>query len=1386
MSEDEMRPLCNSQCLRTGNSPKRWGKDAKGKYNCSSHVSLDEHVVDIWMAVKARTNDDINLKFLRALPSSWSQVALALKTRGGLESMSFDDLYNKLRSLELDVRIGHSYGVKVAAAPTHSAFIGAASSGSKLNYSNQQSIVPPVSQTSGRSDSIMECVLHSFVAENEPDQDMIYEDFDQVDQLEMEELDLKWQMAMLSLRINRFEKKAGRKMNYNNQQPARFDRRKVRCYKCLQLDIAREWNVKTVDDNARYSAFKVTELKTDEPNSFGLCCSMVNWSDHAAENKTGEVEKVYGMMAGLHADNGGADVSDATAEFAMMGISPKAQNEKKEWEVKFEATLARFEKWKNLLRTINLFTMVLSWLGYVEFLPPSLERYMPTPYKTKDIPPAVDIQTLPESDVEDPNSTTGSPSFSCSENVKSPRIICNKSGVNNRKVCKNNFVRVKKCFVCGSKLHLIKDCDFYNCVDSVPCKSKAASVSAGSRISPASVPAGRSDSAASRNRPAVHSAGAPNHAGWSKRPATVSAGRPGSAGWLNPAARPYFRPSSVYFNTPTNLYDPMFMDKGRWDTAGDPSTDNDIGIVDSGCSRSMTGNKEKLADFVPIKGGIVKFGGGDGRISGKGTIRTSKLDFENVYYVEELQHFNLFSVSQICDKKNKVLFTDTDCLVLSEEFQLPDASQVVLRIPRKHDLYTFHISDLQPEQKVTCLVAKASLDESTRWHRRMAHVNFKTINKLAKEGLVDGLPLKVFTNEHNCVACNKGKQHKASYKHISAVRFITDTLQLLHMDLFGPTNIRSIDQKYYSLVVTDDFSRFSWTFFLGTKDETFYVLKEFITLIENQLNKKVKGIRCDNGTEFKNAKLIELCGEKGIKRDYSNPRTPQQNGVAERKNRTLIEAARTMLADSKLPTMFWTEAVSTACYVLNRVSITNPHNKTPYELISGKVPQIGHLKPFGCQVTILNTSDYLGKFEGKADDGYLVGYASNSKAYRVYNLPNKRVEETLNLRFLEDKPNVQGIGHEWYFDLDYLTDSLGYTRFKTDTPAGTYGTNINAGTQDHDSDSEVDEQVIVVPSFPSNRFAGPSSSNGPRIMERNADYAEELAKLQRQEYEAKDAAARYGYLFSQATAEILCQAEADIRTQGVSAVQDPAGIDSAVKDSAGVDSAVRVPSGIVSADSDPAGGNPADSFPPAGSVESADESNPAVSSSVSADLNSVYADESTLPPGQQLGTSENTTRFPVPSDKPTSIVKALEIMIGLMLCAEEMQQLSSNPAKASSLYLIPADRLDSAVCTMVLLVVILPAGRMVSAGWSMVLLVVILPAGRMVSAGWSMVLLVVIVPAGFFVPAGSYGLLSNPAGGTMYLLPDACVLVTYQATRHISILLIDLVLLISLRLVTAG
>nr|GEV21727.1 ribonuclease H-like domain-containing protein [Tanacetum cinerariifolium] len=253
--------------------------------------------------------------------------------------------------------------------------------------------------------------------------------------------------------------------------------------------------------------------------------------------------------------------------------------------------------------------------------------------------------------------------------------------------------------------------------------------------------------------------------------------------------------------------------------------------------------------------------------------------------------------------------------------------------------------------------------------------------------------------------------------------------------------------------------------------------------------------------------MIELCRSKGIKREYSNLRTPQQNRIAERKNRTLIEVAKTMLANSKLPTMFWIEAVRTACYVLNRVSITSPYNKTPYALLTGNIPTVSHFKPFGCHVTILNTSDHLGKFDGKADEGYIVGYSASNKAYRVYNVPNKRVEETMNLWFFEDKPNVQGLGHEWYFNLDYLTDFLGYKHVSANQSAGTQGNTINSiGIQDADSESDYDEQVIIVPSYPSNSVqeSQPIDTPGDKFDDSpfsSADeiFQKELAKLKDQE-----------------------------------------------------------------------------------------------------------------------------------------------------------------------------------------------------------------------------------------------------------------------------------------------
>ncbi|GJX62012.1 ribonuclease H-like domain-containing protein [Tanacetum coccineum] len=160
------------------------------------------------------------------------------------------------------------------------------------------------------------------------------------------------------------------------------------------------------------------------------------------------------------------------------------------------------------------------------------------------------------------------------------------------------------------------------------------------------------------------------------------------------------------------------------------------GIVDSGCSKHMTRNKAYLVEYQDYNGSPVAFGGCKGYITGKGKIKTRKLDFEDVCFVKELQHFNLFSVSQMCDKKNKVLFTDTECLVLSSDFKLPDENQVLLRIPRQNNMYSFNIENIVPSGGLACLIAKATIDESNKWHRRLGHVNFKNLNKLVKGNLV--------------------------------------------------------------------------------------------------------------------------------------------------------------------------------------------------------------------------------------------------------------------------------------------------------------------------------------------------------------------------------------------------------------------------------------------------------------------------------------------------------------------------------------------------------------------------------------------------------------------------------------------------------------------------
>nr|GEV90376.1 putative ribonuclease H-like domain-containing protein [Tanacetum cinerariifolium] len=344
----------------------------------------------------------------------------------------------------------------------------------------------------------------------------------------------------------------------------------------------------------------------------------------------------------------------------------------------------------------------------------------------------------------------------------------------------------------------------------------------------------------------------------------------------------------------------------------------DQGYVDSGYSRYVTGNMSYLSYFKEFNEGYVTFEGGanGGRITSKGTIKSGNLDFKDVYFIKELK-FNLFSVSHMCDRKNNVLFTDTKCLVLSPNFKLPDESQILLRVPRKNNMYSVDMKNIVHEENLTCLVAKATLDKSMVWHRRLE--------------------------------------------------------------------------------------------------------------IENLVDKKVKVIRCDNEIEFKNSVMNDFCAMKGIRREFSIARTPWQNGVVERRNKTLIEVARTMLADSKLPIIFWAEAVNTACYVQNRVLVVKPHNKTPYELFRGITPALCFMRPFGFHVTILNTLDYLEKFDGNCDAKFLVRYLMNRKAFILYNIRAMKVEENFHIRFLQDNPIIAGT--EESLDTGYANKEAGSSKY---------------------------------------------------------------------------------------------------------------------------------------------------------------------------------------------------------------------------------------------------------------------------------------------------------------------------------------------------------------------
>ncbi|WVZ80792.1 LOW QUALITY PROTEIN: hypothetical protein U9M48_028243 [Paspalum notatum var. saurae] len=366
----------------------------------------------------------------------------------------------------------------------------------------------------------------------------------------------------------------------------------------------------------------------------------------------------------------------------------------------------------------------------------------------------------------------------------------------------------------------------------------------------------------------------------------------------------------------------------------------DVWIMDSGCSRHMTGHHKWFSSLNPM---------------------STK---EEVAFVRNLG-FNLVSVSQLLDEGFEVRFKKGVCRVLDAEETL-----------------VFRVDLTSVSGPARCLVASLSAD-IWKWHRRLGHLSFDLLVRLSSMGLIRGLP-KLRAEKDLVMTSYPG--------------------ELLHMDTIGPARVASVSGKWYVLVVVDDFSRFSWVFFMEFKDEVFGFVRDLVLRLRNESHKAIRAIRSDNGGEFRNSRFKNFCRDLGLEHQFSSPYSPPQNGVVECKNRTLVEMAQTMLDEHRTPRHFWAEAVNTACYIANRIFLQAFLRKTSYELWFGRQPSVKHLRAFGCRHFVLKKAGHLDKFESHCLDGIFLGYASSSRAFRVWILEAKQVVETCEVSFDETMP----------------------------------------------------------------------------------------------------------------------------------------------------------------------------------------------------------------------------------------------------------------------------------------------------------------------------------------------------------------------------------------------
>jgi hypothetical protein len=410
--------------------------------------------------------------------------------------------------------------------------------------------------------------------------------------------------------------------------------------------------------------------------------------------------------------------------------------------------------------------------------------------------------------------------------------------------------------------------------------------------------------------------------------------------------------------------------------------------IDSGCSKHMMGDKGKFLSLSERKSGNVTFGNdAPGKTKGKRMVSLSngKGKAQDVLLVDGLKH-NLLSVIQMCDKGCEVVFTSKNYKIKSVNL-----GQVVAKgTTTENNVYVLK------ENREECHLSKH--DESWLWHRRLGHLKFDHLIKLKNLEVVKDLPRISKPQDSMCKPYQVGKLTRKQFKSKS----FTSTekpLQLVHMDLCEPSRQEGIGKENYFMLIIDDYSKVTWVSFIKEKTEAFEKFKIFKALTENQTGKRLKAVRLDRGGEFMSSDFKEFYDKHGIKREYTIPRTPQQNGVVERQNRIVQQMARSMMNEKNIGQTYWVEAIHTIVHVLNKAHLRPQSDKTPCELWYGRPASIKHFKVFGSKCYIKNNDENHGKYDDRVDEGIFLGYATNNKGYRCYNKRLHKMVDNIDIKF---------------------------------------------------------------------------------------------------------------------------------------------------------------------------------------------------------------------------------------------------------------------------------------------------------------------------------------------------------------------------------------------------